>query len=147
MMAKPISALALNCCVNATVRATREIKAEDRKKRMSSLARAYDIDNPSLNGFIVEGLINGCLAVCDLTRMNVFGFPSWPTKLEEQNSRIFPGLQGHKLWGEGYPASLLVPKMRNFPRVDSVLVISFRASATSWASRLPFRAQMITLTR
>jgi len=126
MIAKPISVLALHCCVNAIVRATGEIKAEERKERMSDLARAYSVDNPSGNEFIVEGLINSCLAVCNLTRMNVFGFPGWPTKLEEQNCQIFPGRQGHQLWGEGYPASLLVPKMRNFPRVDSVLVYQFQ---------------------
>ena len=91
MVAKPVSALAHQATVAFTVEGAGTLQLQDRIRKLQDLSSAFDI-NPSVTGFVLEGIVNGCLKFCEWSeaKFNVFvktgkqetasPLPGWPSR-------------------------------------------------------------------
>ena len=95
MVAKSISVLANRACIAATVEAARVLDMDKRKKILNEISGAFKFENPSVTGFIMEGIIIACLKVCNWSHFPHLGFPGWPAK--SSNIFMFSGRVGHRL--------------------------------------------------
>ena len=131
MVAKPVSALAHQATVAFTVEAAGALQLQDRIQKLRDLSSAFDI-NPSVRGFVLAGVVNGCLKFCEWSeaKFNVFvktgdqdtasPLPDWPSR--RKKIQYFD----EKFQFEGSHPTLLLPFSWRHPLVDSVMVPAFR---------------------
>jgi len=119
MVAVPVSVLANRTVIAALTEKAQDFTRDERKKLLKEISGSFNLRNPSVTGFIVEGIIIACLKTCGWGSFNKFDFPSWPSNVKAAVN--FDG-DGHLLPGSDFDATLLIPNKWNFPLVDAVMV-------------------------
>jgi len=119
MIAKPVSTLAHRTCIAATIEAAKNLDKAKRKEFLKQISGVFNFNDPSVTGFITEGIVISCLKSCDWASFNGFNFDGWPAKPAE--IVLFPG-EGYQLQGNFFTPTLLVPLRWDFPLVDAVIV-------------------------
>jgi len=120
MVAKPVSEVARVAAVSATVSASKSLDLQRRIEALQHLKSAMWA-NASVKDFVLEAIVNGCLAFCDWKDLNPFGFPDWPAKarevqfFKEGKVRVTPEIG----------PTLFIPTAWRFPNVDSLIVYEF----------------------
>jgi len=139
MVAKPVSEVARAAVVAQTIAASDSLSIDKKKRLLSQLSGALNV-NPSVRGFILEAIVNGCLTFCSWRSFNVFVrsvpagqvppphvFQGWPEKANGNVHYFDKG--GFKCQGAQFSPTLLIPTVWNNRKVDAVIVYQHNGHA------------------
>ena len=132
MIATPVSDLAHMTTVVFTVEAAKNIDLNERIEKLQELSSAFN-RNPSVTGFVLKGIVNGCLKFSEWPKdkFNVFvetrdgsakpldGWPTRPKRVEYFEE---------KFQFDGSQPTLLLPYSWRHPDVDYVIVYQAKIS-------------------